>query len=151
MTEPASLLHDTLWVKQGEQHHRSLTCARRVLHTYHHICPEAPPTGLVAPLPWTRTLDCGHMRMTVQGLEPSHTAAEWIVFPLAHPLSPSFSWSKEGQPEVHRSRSPSQTKHCFPLRNSRVGLWDSGFSGRCRITVQGGPGKAGGVIDLCSH
>lgn len=149
VTKPASLLHDTLRAKQGEQRHRSLTCTWRVPHTHHHICPEAPPTGLVTPLPWTRTLDCGHMLVMRQGLEPSHMAAEWIVFPSAHSLSPSFPGAKKvslrstGAGHPHRPSS-------FPLRNSQVGLWDSGFSGRCRITVcRAVPARPAGLL-ICA-
>lgn len=148
VTRPASLLHDT----RGAQARSSAIDPRtwRVPPPASCICPEAPPMGLVTS-PWTWTLDSGHMLVMRQGLEPSHTAAEWIVFPSAHSLSPSFLGTRKVS-LIHRSRAPSQTKHCFPLRNSQVGLWDSGFSGRCRDhCVQGGPSKAGWVIDLCSH
>ena len=158
------LLHDTLWVKQGEQHHRSLTCARRVPHTYHHICPEAPPTGLVAPLPWTRTLDGGHMLWRCKDWNPvtrlpSALSFPWLtlsppLFPGArkvslrstgagHPHRPSTVFLSETVGWASRTRaSPAVVESlCRAVPARRAGLLI------CAVTEVWGAGLKGGRFD----
>lgn len=79
--------------------------------------------GLVTPLPWTWTLDSGHMLVMRQGLEPSHTAAEWIVFPSAHSLSPSFLGTRKVSLKSTGAGHPHRPSTVFLSETAR---WASG-------------------------